>query len=188
MTSPGVTVLISNLQSLWLSQILIHTRWGIRGCSANKSAFSFIQMLPQRTHAARKAETRRQRHSANRRDSVTVRRGICSEQEHARAADVIASSVVLFLLAVRWTAQAVTETGSARSAAAAVPLVRSSDTLAARLSFAAGDTPCSPMMDSSTASQRSLLSIATPPATGTDESLEKATWMERIGAEQQREY
>jgi hypothetical protein len=35
-----------------------------------------------------KAETRRQRHSANRRDSVTVRRGICSEQEHARAADV----------------------------------------------------------------------------------------------------
>jgi hypothetical protein len=40
------------------------------------------------------------------------------------------------------------------------------------------------MMDSSTASQRCLFSIATPPAAGTDESLEKATWMEGNGSGQ----
>uniref|UniRef100_A0A0A8ZYZ5 Chi1 n=1 Tax=Arundo donax TaxID=35708 RepID=A0A0A8ZYZ5_ARUDO len=43
------------------------------------------------------------------------------------------------------------------------------------LCFVAGETLRSPRMDSSTASQSTLSSIVALPASGTDESLEKAT-------------
>ncbi|WVZ61052.1 hypothetical protein U9M48_010982 [Paspalum notatum var. saurae] len=104
---------------------------------------------------------------------------------HPGMASLRKSEHVLGSFVIAGRAQA--EAGSARaaSASAAVPL-RSSDTLAAMLSFAAGETPFSPMMDSSTASQRGLFSIATPPDSGTDESLENATWV--VGRSEQHQH
>jgi hypothetical protein len=163
-------------------------------------------MLPRTTNSEHKTTTRpeRQEHDAIARTDKTRRMhctraaslqsGLRSTQAQAAGVRRRAAQPSGCFLSprgsfarppARSSPQAVMETGSAcgASAAAAVSLARSSDTLAARLSFAAGDTPRSPMMDSSTASQRRLFSIATPPATGTDESLEKATWMERDGSD-----
>lgn len=48
-----------------------------------------------------------------------------------------------------------------------------SDNVVAKLCFAAGDTPCLPIIDSSTASESSLFSITAFSISGTDPSFEK---------------
>lgn len=53
------------------------------------------------------------------------------------------------------------------------PITNKSESLTAKLRFASGETPCSPMIESSTASANCLLSITALPSSGIDESLEK---------------
>ena len=53
--------------------------------------------------------------------------------------------------------------------------MRSPGILVAMLFFVTGETPRSPMMDSSTASQSALFSIAAVADSGTDESSEKSS-------------
>lgn len=51
-----------------------------------------------------------------------------------------------------------------------------SQNLVARLRFAAGETPCSPIIDSKIARQRALFSMTALLISGTESSLEKAIW------------
>lgn len=53
-------------------------------------------------------------------------------------------------------------------------VLNNSDSLAAKLCLAEGETPCFPMMDSRMASASSLFSITAFPCSGTEPSLEKA--------------
>jgi len=53
------------------------------------------------------------------------------------------------------------------------PCLNNSDNLEAKLCFAAGETPCLPIIDSNTASESSLFSMTALASFGMDPSLEK---------------
>ena len=65
------------------------------------------------------------------------------------------------------------------SATLSVSCFSNSDNLFAKHSFASGETPCLPIMDSSTASDSSLFSITAFPTSGIDPSLEKLIYSKK---------
>lgn len=65
------------------------------------------------------------------------------------------------------------------SATLSVSCFSNSDNLLAKHSFASGETPCLPIMDSSTASDSSLFSITAFPTSGIDPSLEKPIYSKK---------